>query len=357
MAKTPEFDLRENYGKNYIINGDMRISQRGTSFAAIANQAYSLDRWKYQKVGAMVHTATQDTDVPTLAQAGYLFQNSLRLNLTTPDTAIAAGDFCELSQLIEGYNWTNLAQKPFTLSFWVKATLTGTYCVSFRNGAGDRSYIAEYTISASNTWEKKTITVSASPSAGTWNYTNGLGLVVSFALASGTTFHTTANAWQTGVFISTVNQVNGVNTGATDFRIVGVQLNEGYEELPFRLFGGDREAEIQACQRYYEKSYNIDVNPGTIVLQGSRGTDVSGQAALQGSYVTRKRTSPTHTFWNPDTGTQGEVRYRNTLSAGGAGAVNAVPTQLSVGETAYVADGASQDNFFALWHFTADAEL
>lgn len=354
MSLTPRLDKLQ---KNYIINSDMRIAQRGTSFAAIAHLAYGLDRWKYEKSGAMVHTESQDTDVPTVVQADYLFQNSLRLNLTTPDTAIAAGDFCFIQQYVEGYNWVNLAQKPFTVSFWVKATLPGIYCVAFSNFGADRSYVAEYTISSSNTWEKKTVTVSASPSAGSWNYSTGIGLRVIWTLAAGTDFQTSANMWNTGNLLATANQVNGVSTGATDFRITGVQLNEGYEALPFRLFGGDREREIQACQRYYEKSYNIDVNPGTVILQGARGTDVSGQAALQGSYITRKRTSPTHTFWNPDTGTQGEVRYRNTLGAGGAGAVNAVPTQLSVGETAYVADGASQDNFFALWHFTADAEL
>ena len=64
--------------QNLIINGDMQIAQRGPSFVAPTNGQYTLDRNQYLKNGAMVHTISQDTDVPTFAQAGYLFKNSLR---------------------------------------------------------------------------------------------------------------------------------------------------------------------------------------------------------------------------------------------------------------------------------------
>lgn len=236
--------------KNYMINGDMRISQRGTSFVAIADSTYSLDRFGYGKVGAAVHTVTQDTDVPTVAQAGILFQNSMRLNLTTPDTSIAATDLVQIYQHVEGYNFANIAQKAFTLSFWVKATATGTYCVGFGNSGGDRSFVAEYSIPVSNTWTYVSIPVAASPSAGTWDYTTGRGLRVYWTLAAGTNFQTTAGSWQTGNFSATSNQVNGVNTGATDFRITGVMLNEGTLASQFRTFADNYADEVRACQRY-----------------------------------------------------------------------------------------------------------
>lgn len=247
---------KESNVKNYIINGDMGISQRGTSFPTIASGTYNLDRYYYEKSGGMVHTVTQDTDVPTMAQANYLFKNSLRANLTTPDTSIAAGEYIAILQKIEGYNFSNIAQKTFTLSFWVKATATGIYCVSLRNSTADRSYVAEYTINATNTWEYKTIVIPPSPSAGTWNYTTGVGLHVGFVLAVGSTFQTSANSWQTGNFFGTSNQVNGVNTGATDFRIAGVMLNEGVIAAPFGLFGEDIDGEFAACQRYFQRIDN-----------------------------------------------------------------------------------------------------
>jgi hypothetical protein len=282
---TDTVDYILKHYQNLIINGDMTIAQRGQSFAAIGNLAYGVDRWANQKTGAMVHTVTQDTDVPTFAQAGCLYQNSLRYNLTTPDTSIAAGDYAGPYQIIEGYNFAKIAQKEFTLSFWVKATTIGTYCVGFRSAGQDRSYVAEYTINLADTWEKKTITVAASPSAGTWNYTNGNGLIVSWALAGGSTFQTTPGAWQTGNYIATVNQVNGVNTGSTDFRITGVMLNEGSYAAPFRLFANDYAEEFQQCQRYYET--------GSVSNTGGQYDGANSRIYSYTDFKVTKRINPT----------------------------------------------------------------
>lgn len=339
--------------KNYLMNGDMAISQRGTTFTAIAANTYSLDRYFYGKSGAMVHTITQDTDVPSIAQSGYLFQNSMRLNLTTPDTAIAAGDFLFIRQRIEGYNWANLAQKAFTLSFWVKATLAGTYCVSFLNGGNDRSYVAEYAVSGSNTWEYKTVTIAASPSAGTWNYTNGTGLQVVWTLAGGTSIQTTAGAWQTGNFFSSANQVNGVNTGATDFKITGAMINEGTTALPFRLFGSGSQDELSTCERYFEKSYEYADTPGATGVNGffQLAGNANGNNFGTVFFRTRKRSQPTITYYNPVTGTSGELR-NVTTSANAASSANE-PSQTCFHTSAY-GNGANDQIHL---HWIADSEL
>jgi hypothetical protein len=239
--------------RNVIINGDMRISQRGTSFATLpTGSTYTLDRWLYGAQGAMVCTVSQDTDVPNNT-----FLNSIKVDVTTADTSIAAGDFTTIVQIVEGYNVRALIGTPFTLSFWVKSPKTGTHCVAFRNlGTGspvspDRCFVKEYTVTAANTWEYKTITVAGGLiTAGTWDWTNGRGLIVDFALVSGTTFQTTADAWQTGNFIATANQVNVMDNTANDFFLTGVQLEPGTVATPFerRSFG----QELALCQRYYE---------------------------------------------------------------------------------------------------------
>ncbi len=350
-SNTPRIDRLQ---KNYLINGDMRIAQRGTSFAAIASGAYSLDRFRYSKSGAMVHTLTQDTDVPTLAEAGYLFQNSLRLNLTTPDTSIATTDNMSLDQLVEGYNWANLAQKDFTLSFWVKATLAGTYCVAFRNSGADRSYIAEYTINSANTWEKKVLHISASTSAGTWNYTNGVGLDIRWVLASGTNFHTTPNAWQAGNFIATVNQVNGTNTGATDFRITGAMLSEGHLVDPeFCTFGKDLLAEVQACQRYYEKTYDLTTNPASITTVGAHRfqTGPNGLSRDYATYKVMKRTNANSiTYYNSSTGATGQFQVT------GVGGISIVTTINGFHGLSWESAGTSA-NTDCFVHWATDAEL
>lgn len=347
--------------KNKIINGRMEVAQRGASFVAVAGGAYTLDRWRYDKsASTAVHTVSQDsTDVPTAVQAGTLFNYSLRLNLTTADTAIAAGDFVGLTQLIEGYNYASIAQNTFTLSFWVKATLAGIYCVAFRNSGGDRSYIAEYTINATNTWERKTISVSASPSAGTWDYTTGVGLRLNFTLAAGATFQTTAGTWNVGNFFATANQVNGVNTGATDFRVTGVQIEAGVTATPFenKVFS----SEVSLCQRYYEKSFSLATTP---VQNAGVGTGEYGYtASLAGALTERapsvpfkvtKRATPTVTLFNPAVA-NAQVRDNNAGADCSASAVS-ITGDNSFQISCTGAAGTAVGNRL-LVHWTAEAEL
>lgn len=237
--------------RNKIINGKMEIAQRGTSFAAIASGAYSLDRWWIGNTSSAVATVSQQSDVPSSNE----FQSSLRVAITTADTSIAAGDIFGVVQTIEGYNVRDLIGKTFTVSFWVRSSKTGIHCLALRNANGtDRSYILEYTISAANTWEYKSVVVSGGLiTAGSgWNWTNGGGLQAYFVLACGTTFQTTAGAWQTGNFFATSNQVNCLDSNTNIFAITGVQLEVGSVATPFehRPIG----AELALCQRYYEQA-------------------------------------------------------------------------------------------------------
>lgn len=238
--------------KNRIINGKMDIAQRGSSFAAITTGDYSADRWGFGNTSAAVLTASQQADGP-----GYDFPSSLRLAVTTADTAIAAGDQSTVGQVIEGCNVRDLVGRSFTLSFWVRSSKTGTHCVSFRNSTPDRSYVAEYTINVANTWEFKTVTITGGlPTAGTWNWANGAGLRVSWALAAGSTYQTAAGAWQTGNFLATANQVNALDTVGNIFAITGVQLEIGATATPFgyRAYG----LELSLCERYFEAVLNAD---------------------------------------------------------------------------------------------------
>lgn len=264
-ANTDKRNLLKPFGqvsgfKNKIINGNFDIWQRGTSFAAIANGAYSADRYRFTVSGSTaVHTVSRSTDVPTVAESGRHSNYSLLIDCTTADTSIAAGDLVGIQQRIEGFNWSTLAQRPFTISFWVKATKTGIYCVSFGNSGTDRSYVAEYTVNTTDTWEKKTVTVSASPSAGTWDYTTGVGLRVFWALASGTTFHASAaNTWETGDFLATANQVNALDSTSNDFRIAQVQVEAGNVATEFEKV--DIGTEEERCFRYYRRYTNPSAN-------------------------------------------------------------------------------------------------
>ena len=294
--------------KNAIINGDFNIWQRGTSFASVAAVTFAADRFYYNKSGAMVHDISRSTDVPTFAQAGRLFNYSMKVDCQTVDSSIGATDLCIIETPIEGYNFLPLAQKTMTLSFWVKATKTGVYCIYLANSNNDRSYVAECTINASNTWEFKTITIAASPSAGTWNYTNGVGLRAGFVLAAGSNNQTTKDTWQSGAYFATANQVNACDSTSNDFYLCGIQLEAGSVATPFE--NRTIQEELALCQRYFEKSYDLDVSPATISTVGANCfTNQNTQAnRFYSTFKVTKRTTPTISSYSPTTGAIGKLK-------------------------------------------------
>jgi hypothetical protein len=298
--------------RNKIINGAMEISQRGTTFAAMADQSYNLDRWVWNQVGAMVVTISQSTDVPNNT-----FQNSHKVDVTTADTSIVSADVAFTQHRIEGYNVRDLIGQTFTLSFWVKSPKIGVHCVAFRNTGPDRSYVMEYMVSSANTWEYKTLTVTGGLiTAGTWDWTNGIGLRIGFTLTSGSTFHTTPGSWNTGNFYATSNQVNVMDNTANDFFLTGVQLEVGSVATPFerRSYG----QELALCQRYFyrQDNYMGQAAPFDNEASGAVGQS-SGTANVYRAvcrHPVEMRGTPTVTFANIELWDGGVQRAVTTIN-------------------------------------------
>jgi hypothetical protein len=245
-------DTQQDLGisfKNRIINGAMTIAQRGTSGAANSAGSMFLDRWLlYSSSGTS--TVSQSSDAP----AG--FSNSLLWTQSSAGTR-NSGDYFEFVQKIEGYNIADLNQgtanaKTFTISFWVKSSVTGTYSVAIRNGSATyQNYVTTYTVNSANTWEQKTITITGSTTGG-WLTTNGIGLEIWFDLGTGTSNQTsTLNSWISGNAPALVanTQVGFAQTSGATFYITGVMLELGTQATTFdnRSYG----TELQLCQRYF----------------------------------------------------------------------------------------------------------
>jgi hypothetical protein len=332
--------------RNKIINGNFNVWQRAISFVSPATGAYLADRFAYLATTSAAITVTRETDVPSAVNANY----SLKVNVTTADASIAAGDAAQITQPLEGYTLLPLKNKTVVLTFWVKSSLTGTYCISFRNTGNTRSLVKTYTISVANTWEQKTITLTHD-STGTWNYTSGIGMYVSWALMSGTTFQTTADTWQAGNFIATSAQVNFVGTVSNTFFLSQIQLEEspvvtGFEHRDF-------EQELRLCQRYYEKSVAHDIFAYT--NESTAHSSVGGTTsdiATPTRFNVEKRASPSITVYAATSGTSGAVRNLTTAadltSVSSAGNVKGF----------YVSKSASVtvSSWYA-WNWTASAEL
>jgi hypothetical protein len=240
--------------RNIIINGGMDIAQRGTSQASItAAGYYTIDRWRTDVVTAGTWTQSQSTEVPT----GQGFFNSLKLDCTTADASLAAGDRVFYSHRIEDQNCTYLKKgtssaESTTVSFWVKSNKTGTYICELFDSQNSRHINKSYTISSADTWEKKTITF-AGDTTGAFANDNGIGLMLQFWLAAGSTY--TSGTLQTSWGSSTsanraVGQVNLADSTSNEWYITGVQLEAGSVASDFEFLPVD--VNLGRCQRYFD---------------------------------------------------------------------------------------------------------
>jgi len=248
--------------KNRIINGNMAIDQRnaGASKTLTASTVtYTVDRFGIYCTTGTGHTYQQVTDAP----AGFV--NSLKFTVGTGGTPSSGQQNVGPYQLIEGlniadFNWGTASATAVTLSFWVKSSLTGTFCVSVQsiNVSVGYSYVATYSVASANTWQYTTITIPAN-TYNVPNTTTGAGASVYFGFGSDSSFITAVNTWTSGDFKFATGATSVVGTSGATFYITGVQLEKGSTATSFdyRPYG----TELSLCQRYYikvtgNKTYN-----------------------------------------------------------------------------------------------------
>jgi hypothetical protein len=251
ITQADQFNSDSTFGfKNRIINGAMVIDQRnaGASVTPTAS-AYTLDRWKAVLDVTSKFSVQQNAGAVTPPTG---FKNYLGVTSLSAYT-VGTNESFYLQQPIEGFNTSDLDfgtanAKTVTLSFWVRSSLTGTFGGSIWNSAVNRLYPFTYTISAANTWEYETITITGDIT-GTWiGATNGVGLFLNILLGAGSGVSGTANAWGTGTSYFPTGATSVVGTNGATFYITGVQLEVGSTATSFdyRPYG----TELALCQRY-----------------------------------------------------------------------------------------------------------
>jgi hypothetical protein len=341
-----------SFKRNRAINGNMLIDQRnaGASVTPTVTATYTLDRWGAYLSQSSKYSVQQVSDGPTG------FTKSLKVTSLSAYTVLST-DFFSIEEVIEGYNvadlgWGASGAATVTLSFWVKSSLTGTFGGAlYNNATNSYANTFSYTISAANTWEQKTVTVTG-PTASTWNTTNGGAINVCFSVGMGSNYQTAAGSWGSTTGRSVSGAVNVVSTNAATWQVTGVQLEVGTKATPYEMqIYSDQLAQ---CQRYYSKSYDITTVPGTVTNNGAAWNYVAQTASIGDIGVsiplkTTMRTAPTVVWYSPDTGSSGV-----TGSSNGDHTANSQYLGMS---SIAVYSSVSVNNAQVRAHWTASAEL
>ena len=330
--------------RNILINGKFEVNQYndGSSTSFAAGAYFVADRFDYYtNAGAFaVYSATHE--ISSDAPDG--FSKSLKITCTSGGTIPSTGEVV-FRQKIEGYNSSVLNYgsangESATVSFWIKASVTGDYGLQFvyYDGTNSQFYVSKYTVNSANTWEYKTVTIPPQTTNAFDNVTNGNGLTVYWDLGEGSTYSGTAGAgWGT----TYLNGLSGgvklmENTGAT-WQITGVQLEVGDTATPFehRSYGD----ELARCQRYY--SYG-----------DYKGTTVTYDQVVSPPNIyhpVELRASPSLSFGSVSTSTSDGI-------SGLSSSVTGTHYSNSKGFAAYITSTSTGYGWIA-YSWTADAEL
>jgi hypothetical protein len=274
---------------NLIINGAMQVAQRGAGPFTNASGGYqTVDRFQLAGTMGGSFTLEQASDAPS----GSGFQKSFKALAPTGFSSPSASATARILTSLEGQNLQQLLKGtadavPVTFSFWVKAVVTGTYILEVYDDDNNRTISTAYSISASNTWEKKTITISGDTS-GALNNNNGSSLTLVWWIGAGSNFTsgTLNTVWSSVVTANrAAGQVNAVASNNDAFYITGVQLEAGSSASSFAH--ENYSDTLQKCQRYYWQNTNAY---GYYAYQYS-----TGNKFMPIFYPVEMRTTPTST--------------------------------------------------------------
>ena len=250
--------------RNIVINGAMQVSQRATSATALggATSYPTCDRWNLQGSSAGRLTMTQTADGPSG------FANCIKLDCTTADTSVDAGEYLILRQLFEGQNLQRIkkgtsAAEQITVSFYVKASGAFNFILELFDRDNFRGVSKLY--ATTTDWVRHEITFPAD-TTGAFGDDNANSMDLAFWLHSGSQY--SSGTLQTS-WVSNTNANRAAGIGSfysstnNEFFITGVQMEVGPVATPFehRSYG----QELALCSRYYTDIVRADNNTAHLI--------------------------------------------------------------------------------------------
>jgi hypothetical protein len=315
--------------KPLIINGNMAVSQRGTSFSPSGSSTtMTTDRFAYDVTGSGTGdaTITQEADAP----ASTNLRKSLKISPDATET-LSGGENIVFTTSLEGQDVQVLGHgtsspPKATLSFWVKSSKTGTYCVQIKEeGVSNESYLLyEYSISSANTWEQKIFSWTGN-TAHTLNDDNVMGFRIVWHLAVGSDDHASATtSWtEATAFKATSNQVNFFDSTSNDWYLTGVQLEVGeYTSSTLPPFQHESYGDNFArCCRYYwenqEDTAQFPYQEGSVFMYQNRIFPVAMRAAPTATVTFAANAGSISSSTVSSLGKNSAILQVNTASTGG----------------------------------------
>jgi hypothetical protein len=236
-------------GKNYLINGDFSIWQRGTSFTGAG---FTADRWH-------VHDGSASVVITKTADG---------ISLSGTSSAFAAGNtFHGLEYRgIESQDIYNvLSSGPMTFSWKMKSTVNATIAIRmdlFDSNGTRHSYTPLISVSQSTTFVKYSVVIPQNSIVTKRNNEQGFQPQFVFVESRPSYLGGSATEWNSPATKLVPQLINAFAGGNATFEITEVQLEKGSVPTPFwrRPFG----QELALCQRYYHRVSGTTYTPLTV---------------------------------------------------------------------------------------------
>jgi len=352
--------------RNLVQNGAMTVSQRSTSKSSLTSgNNYILDRWRTYIQNIGTYTISQASDAP----AG--FKYSYKIQCTTADASPAAADDMSFYCPFEGQDLQQLKKgtssaESLTLSFWIKSNKTATGQVNIRDQDNNRLISGTYTVSASGTWEYKTITFPGD-TTGALDNDNAASISIQWYLDSGSNFSSGSMNTTWGADSTNKRNVNNFGLASSTnnyWQITGIQLEVGSKATSFehRSFGD----ELSRCQRYFHKSGEIGTagewfpgvqthaEHGHVMAMGMDG--LNDRAIIIDSFPTTMRAPGSAVFYPGRDGVTNDADNITIYNSDAKVTTTAKPTPTTRGFEAYFVGTSSDSRVYTL-QYTVDSEL
>lgn len=277
--------------KNYFINGSFDFFQRSTALINLnATLAYrNADRWRVAIDGSSFTSsdAIRVNDAPNVSRLKNSFSFSFQRN------ASVASLYC--SQRIESIFARDLAQKPISLTFYNKFSALPDLGLE----------IKIYTANVEDDFSAKTLV-----------HTENVDLS-GFALNQWHEFKldkvlTLTDDAKRGIEVEYLWKYSSATDGAAQhLRFTGAKLAQNEKAQEFSYSARDLEEELSLCQRYFEKSYDVDANPAALGLKSSIAFIAHSASEAHGglTFQVYKRAIPVVTTYG-NNGVAGQVHRR-----------------------------------------------